>query len=139
MTLAAIDPIGTAWLFLGSPFVQIAICWFAADALRHVPAQQRFLKPGRAWLLMIPLFQLYWNFKVFSAIVESFQLHFYSRGIADVEDCGESLARAYCWLSVCALIPCANLALIPVSFVVVVVFFVEIDKLKKRALSAPTA
>lgn len=110
----------------------VVVCWLMADALRRIPERYRFQEPKMVWLLLIPLFRQYWNFKAFPALCESFQVYFYSHGVGDVEDCGESLARAYCWLSLCSLIPCLGLLPFVAAVVVLVIFLVQVDKLKKR-------
>jgi hypothetical protein len=121
-----------ALLFTFSLTLHIVICWFLADALRRIPERYRFQEPRLVWLLLIPIFNLWWNFKVYPAIAESFQVVFYSRGIADVDDCGEGLARAYCWLSLSTLIPCVNFLTVPASLVVAILFLIQTDRLKTR-------
>ncbi len=88
-----------------------------------------------AWLLMVPFFNLYWNFKVFPALAESFQIAFYSHGFADVEDCGERLARWYCGLSLCWIVPGLNFLTGLAALVVLILFLIEADRLKKRLLA----
>ncbi len=132
MTLGSGDVTTFAPLFPVMLAVHAVACWFAADALRQIPERYRFREPKVVWLLLIPLFRQYWNFKIYPEIAESFQVFFYSRGIADVDDCGESLARVYCWLSLCSLIPCAGLLAVPPALVVLVLFLIQADKLKRR-------
>lgn len=126
-------------LFPAMLVVHIVVCWFVADGLRHIPERYRLQEPKLVWLLLIPLFRQYWNFKVFPALAESLQACFYSHGIADVEDCGESLARAYCWLSLFALIPCLGFLPLTAALVVLVLFLIQVDRLKKQIASLPSA
>ncbi len=119
-------------LFIVLPLVQVIICWRTAATLKRIPAAHRFQEPSMVWLLLVPLFSLYWNFKVFPAVAESFQHYFFSRGIADVDDCGEQLARAYCILCLISLIPCVTLLTYPAALVMVILFLVKADELNKR-------
>ena len=123
---------GAVLLLVVMPIVQAIICWLAADALRHVPRRYRFQEPEMVWLLMVPLFNLYWNFKVFPALAESFQIAFYSHGIADVEDCGERLAHWYCICCAVGWIPCFFGLPWLIGLLLVILLLIEADKLKKR-------
>jgi hypothetical protein len=123
------DIAGPCLMFVVAPLVQAFICWQLADAFRHIPERYRFQEPNMVWLLMVPLFNFYWNFKVFPALAESYQVYFYSRGIADVDDCGERLARWYCYLFPTLIIPCLNAIAV---LVLLILFLIEVDKLKKR-------
>jgi hypothetical protein len=129
------DVAGPRFAFIVLPLAQAVICWRLVEAFQHIPQRYRFQEPGRVWLLMVPLFNIFWNFKVLPPLAESFQLYYYSRGIADVEDCGERLARWYCWLGVTWLIPCLNFLTGLASLVVVILFLIEADKLTKRIMA----
>lgn len=126
------DVVGVIFAFIVLPIAQAIVCWLTADALRQIPERCRLLEPELVWLLLIPIFNLYWNFRVFPAVAESFQLTFYSRGIADVEDCGERLARWYCGLSLCWVLPCINFFTGIAALVVIIMFLSEVDSLKRR-------
>ncbi len=126
---------GPCIVFVVLPAIQAIICWQLADAFHCIPPRYRFQEPNMVWLLMVPLFNLYWNFKVVPVLAESFQLYFYSRGIADVEDCGERFARWYCYLALTWVIPCVNFVTGIAGLVVVIRFLIEADRLKKRILA----
>ena len=135
LVLASGDVASVCFVFVVLPAISGIICWLLADAFQRIPERYRFLDPNLVWLLMVPLFNLYWNFKVLPALAESFQACFYSHGVADVEDCGERLARWYCYLALTCLIPCVNFLTAPAALVVLILFLVEADKLKKRAVT----
>jgi len=126
-------------VFIVLPVAQAIICWQLVIAFESIPQRYRFQEPAHVWLLMVPLFNIYWNFKVLPALAESFQLYFYAHGIADVEDCGERLARWYCYLGITWLIPCLDFATGLASLVLVTLFLAEADKLKKRILAIEPA
>lgn len=127
--LARTDFTGSCVFWVVLPVVQAIICWLLLDAFERIPERYRLQEPNMVWLLMVPLFNLYWNFKVYPALAESFQAYFYSHGVADVGDCGERYARWFCILAVTFFIPCFNLI---AALVFLVLFLIEADKLKKR-------
>jgi hypothetical protein len=139
LPLATSGGAGPCFAFIVLPLAQAIICWQLINAFQQIPERYRFQEPGRVWLLMVPLFNIYWNFKVFPALAESFQLYFYSRGISDVEDCGERLARWYCYLGLTWVIPCFDFATGLASLVVVILLLSEADRLKKRVLATEAA
>jgi hypothetical protein len=134
-----VEVVGPCLLFVVAPIVQAVICWKLVGAFDSIPPHYRFQEPGHVWLLMVPLFNLYWNFRVFPALAESFQVYFYSRGIADVEDCGERLARWYCYLAPTFIIPCLNLATGIAGLVVLILFLVEAGQLKNQIIATERA
>jgi hypothetical protein len=139
LMLASSTLITFAPLYPVALVLHIVVCWLIADALRRIPERYRFQEPKMVWLLLIPLFNLYWNFRVLPSLAESFQVCFYSHGVGDVEDCGESLARAYCWLALCAIIPCLGFLSLAAALVVLVLFLIQIDRLKKRIALLPSS
>jgi hypothetical protein len=54
--------------------VLIVVCYLLYTALLALPQQHRRMDPGLVWLLLIPLFNLVWNFFVFLRVPESYQL-----------------------------------------------------------------
>ncbi|WP_005036998.1 hypothetical protein [Holophaga foetida] len=89
--------------------IAIAIILFLGKCLKKVPAPYRKMEPGMVWLLIIPLFNLVWNFFVYKAISESYQGYFQSQGRTDVGDCGKNLGLAYCICSCLCIIPVVNM------------------------------
>ena len=124
--------VGMCFLFVILPAAQALVCQLTARCLRSVPSQYRLQEPEKVWLLMIPLFNLYWNFKVFPALAESYQAYFYSRGVAQVEDCGEQLARWYCICSCLWVVPCLNGITAIASLVLIILFLVRAHELRNR-------
>lgn len=71
--------------------ISAVICWLVFDCYKRVPAQFRKQEPGMVWLLMIPLFNLFWNFIVLPRLSESLKAYFDSVGKTDVGDCGRQI------------------------------------------------
>ncbi len=65
------------------------------------------------WLLMIPCFNIVWNFFVYPALSESYTAAFESQGSNPHGDCGRTLALVYCILVavsvVLSMIPCISI------------------------------
>ena len=69
-----------AVVFLVMLVIWAGICYMLYISLQAVPPEHRKMPPGQVWLLLIPLFNLVWNFFVFQRIPESYQSFFHSRG-----------------------------------------------------------
>ncbi len=123
---------GPCFFFVVMPVLKAIVCWQVIVSLESIPAQYRLLEPKKTWLLMVPFFALYWNFKVFPALAESFQACFYSHGVADVEDCGERLAKWYCGLSLSWILICFMPVTFPAAMVVMILFLIKTSELAKR-------
>ena len=93
--------------------IGILICWFLMTCFQRIPPQHRKQQPALVWLLLIPCFNLVWNFFVYPKLAESFKAHFDAAGPTDVGDCGQPLAMWYCILSV-AGVGIALFAMIPI-------------------------
>lgn len=133
---------GTATLFmiLGMLAVSIAIAvvviLIIQSFYKRIPPEHRQMEPGMVWLLLIPCFNLVWNFFVFPKLSDSFKSYFHSQGITDVGDCVRGLAMAYCITAVLCLIPCVNYIAGPVSLVLLIITLVKFNDLKNRIPAA---
>jgi hypothetical protein len=112
--------------------VAIAICVLLSGVLKRVPVQFREMEPGLVWLLLIPCFNLIWNFFVFPKTSRSLKAYFDSVGDNTVADCGGGLAMAYCILSVVSLVPYLGCLTGIASLVVLVIYLVKVNELKNR-------
>ena len=112
--------------------IQAAICWFLSNCFKRIPPQFRKQEPGQVWLLMIPCFNLVWNFFVYPSLARSFQAYFRAQGRTDVGDCGDGLATAVCILNLTATIPYLNALTGPATLVVMIIFLVKANDLKNQ-------
>ncbi|UCG16339.1 MAG: hypothetical protein JSV19_13695 [Phycisphaerales bacterium] len=119
--------------------IQAAICWFVSNCFQSVPQEYRQQSPGMVWLLMIPLFNVVWNFFVYPKLAQSFKAYFDANGVQDVGDCGGQLAMGFCICVAGAVVlgflpvlgflsPLAALA----SVVLLILVLVKANDLKKR-------
>lgn len=85
---------------LASLAVGVAICWFLMTCFQRVPPAYRKQEPGLVWLLLIPCFNIVWNFFVLPRLADSYKAYFDSVARTDVGDCGRSLALGCCILPI---------------------------------------
>ena len=119
-------------ILLVTLLVYLIVAFLLYTCLARVPQEYRKMEPGLVFLLIIPLFNIIWNFFVFLRIPESYQAYFASQGRTDVGDCGRSIGL---WLSICvacSIVPCVNYISGPASLVLLIIFLVKIFGLKSQ-------
>jgi hypothetical protein len=122
-----------AVVFLVIEAIWAGICYMLYISLQAVPPEHRKMSPGQIWLLLIPLFNLGWNFVVFQRIPESYQSFFYSRGRTDVGDGGKQIGLWYAICAVCGIVPCLNYIAGPAALVLLIIFLVKVMSLRGQA------
>jgi hypothetical protein len=122
--------------FLAMIAVVIFILYLLYSLLKAVPPEYRLMEPVMVWLLLIPCFNIVWNFFVYPNIAKSYQRYFNAYGRTDVGDCGAAIGL---WYSVCAVlvsIPCLNyitgIFCGPAMLVLMIVYLVRLWGLKKE-------
>jgi len=98
----------------------------------RVPRGCRKLEPGLVWLLLIPCFNLVWNFFVFPGLSDSFKAYFNSIGDNSVGNCGRDLGLGYAICSAISVIPFVGCLTGIVSLVLLILFLVKANELKNR-------
>jgi hypothetical protein len=112
--------------------VEIVICFFLYKYYNRVPRQFRKMEPGLVWLLLIPCFNLVWNFFAFIRLSRSFKAYFNSVGNTAVGDCGEGLGLGYSVCEAAALIPCVGMAVWIAAIVLLILYLVKANELSGR-------
>jgi hypothetical protein len=101
--------------------------------LKHVPEQYREITPGQVWLIIIPFFALYWQFRVYmTGVPNSFKNYFNAQGRTDVGDCGKSLGMWMCILTFLGFVPIINFFSGIAVLVLYVLWLVKIHGLKQQ-------
>jgi uncharacterized membrane protein YdbT with pleckstrin-like domain len=78
------------------------------NTLKEVKFENQKMKPGKVWLLFIPLFSAYWYFEVVSKIADSLEAEFEERKIQlDEVRPGYSIGIVMCIIGVITL--CINI------------------------------
>lgn len=119
--------------------VQALICYLLVQCLKRIPAEHRKIEPGKVWLLMIPLFNIVWNFFVFPAISDSFASYFRAQGELDKGDCNRSLAMAHCICVACSVIPYIGALPGFASLIILIIYLVKANELKSQIPQELTA
>jgi hypothetical protein len=119
------------FIFMGIGLaITAVICYLLYNAQNAVPPQHRKIEPGMIWLLMIPLFNLVWNFFVFPRVAESYQSAFAERGDPTKGASERSIGLAYAICAACAIIPCLGVFAGLAALVLGILFLVKIYNLK---------
>ena len=82
------------------------------------------------WLLLIPMFNLVWNFSVFPKLSASYKAYFDSVGRTDVGNAGSGMALAYCICAACGILPCVGMLAGLAALVLLILYVVEAHRLK---------
>jgi len=73
--------------------------------LTRCAPENRAMAPGMVWLMLIPLFNLVWQFFVVINVSKSLAAEFAKRGIAEEPEPGKKLGMITCILGCCGIIP----------------------------------
>ena len=135
----AVDMVGAGMMlmvvFIGlavSLAIYAVICFLVVKNYNAIPAEHRTMEPNKVWLMMIPLFNLYWMFPVFLGLADSYKSYFNSIGDESVGDCNRQLSLWYCIAACCCIIPCVNYIAGPASLVLLILVLVKAFDLKKK-------
>jgi hypothetical protein len=105
------------------------------NTLKQVTPQNRKMEPGQAWLLLIPLFNIVWEFITVNNVSESVGNELRSRGVPDVPKPAYGVGLAYCILNICFFIPFAPLA----GLICFIVYWVKVSGYQSKLKSLPPA
>ena len=83
----------------------IFYCLTLQKALNRVSPENRAMQPGMVWLLLIPLFNIVWNFFVVLNMAKSLGAEFKKRNIAEEPEPGKGIGLTACILMCCTIIP----------------------------------
>lgn len=106
-------------------------------ALAKCSPQLRTMQPGMVWLLLIPLFNLVWQFFVVMGLSNSLGNEFRARGMVNApQEPGKQLGLAMCVCSVGALVPFVKLVAGVANIVLFILYWVKIAEFS-RMLDLP--
>jgi hypothetical protein len=102
------------------------LAFAASRALSHCRPRKRTMEPGQAWLNLIPVFHLVWQFITVNRVAESLRKEFRSRGIPRRDDnFGAGLGIPMC---IMRIITCTW----PISIVCFIVYCVQLSGYSTR-------
>jgi hypothetical protein len=106
-------------------------------ALERCSAESRTASPGSVWLMLIPLFNLIWNFILVGEISRSLRNEFNRRGTPGIEaHPGKNIGLAMCILAPCGIIPGIAFFASIAGFICWIIYWVKISGYS-RLLMAP--
>lgn len=108
-------------------------------ALGRCQPHNRLMEPGLVWLMLIPIFNLIWQFFVVVNIAGSLEKEFTERGIASEPEPGKAVGFAMCILNVCGLIPYIGLLTGIGSLVCWIIYWVKIADCSRKLMFQDTA
>ncbi|MFZ0339032.1 MAG: hypothetical protein WAL45_13430 [Terracidiphilus sp.] len=127
-------------LFVFSIFFLIPAIFYMLtlqNVLNKCAPVSRAMDPGMVWLLLIPLFNLVWNFIVVMNIAKSLANEYVRRGIPSPEPLpGQSIGLAMSICACCCIIPVLGLLAGLANLVLWVVYWVKIAEYS-RILDVP--
>jgi len=92
--------------------------------LKKIAPENRFMEPQQVWLVLIPLFNIYWNFVIAARVSNSLTNEFFDRKIAEEEDPGRHAGVRYAVLFLLSYIPQLPGIISLTFFLLTMVYFV---------------
>lgn len=77
--------------------------------LKLVAPENRFMSPNQSLLLLVPIFNIYWQFEVANKLSDSLTNEFYDRKVAEEENPGRAVGRVLALLNILIVIPLAGI------------------------------
>ena len=108
-------------------------------ALQRCAPQNRTITPGSAWLMLIPVFNLVWDFILVSQVSATLEREFRERNIPVEPSPGKNVGLAWCILSVGALIPLLGILSVLAAIVCWILYWVKIAGLSAILAAPPDA
>ena len=128
------------FLFIGVAVglaIGVVICYLLYSCFERIPPQHRQMESWQVFLLLIPCFNIVWNFFVLPKLARSYQSYFAEQGRTDVGDCGEQIGLYYAIccaagmvLSWVPLLGLLAFLLVPASLVLGIIYLVKVLTLK---------
>jgi hypothetical protein len=112
-------------------------------ALNRCSPENRAMPAGQMWLLLIPIFNLVWNFFVVLNMAKSLGAEFTKRGIAAEPEPGKTLGLAYAIVAAASIviswIPCVG-SLAGIAIIVLwIMYWVKIHGYSNQLAAPATA
>ncbi|MBK7642893.1 MAG: DUF4328 domain-containing protein [Planctomycetes bacterium] len=114
--------------------INLFVCWLVYRANEALPPEHRKTESWQAFLLLIPLFNLIWNFVLLARVSGGMQSYFGAKGDTSAGDCGASIGL---WYSICCIacfVPIASCIAGPAALVLLILYLVKISGLRTRVL-----
>lgn len=123
--------------FVVALVMYLIVCTLLFLGYNPLPEKYKQMPAWQVFLLLIPLFNLFWNFRVFTAIPDSYRAYFESQGRTDQGDCGRSIGMFVAVSVILSMIPCLNYIASWAALVLIIVFLVKLFNMKSLINSPP--
>lgn len=117
--------------------VKMLVRIFYANTIRNtllrIAEENRFMNPNMAWLVVVPFFNLFWNFQIASRVSDSLTNEFYDRKIAEEENPGKRTGLFFAWTALLSAVPFPSFIIITLSLLSLMYFityWVKINNFK---------
>lgn len=117
--------------------VGIAYILTLQRAISRCAPQNRTTSPESAWLLLIPFFNMYWQFVLYSRISETLEREFHARNLPIEPQPARNLGLAVAVLHVFWIIPVVHFFTSFAGFVCLIFYWVKIADYSNQLLSHP--
>ncbi len=104
--------------------------------LRCAP-ENRTMTPGMTWLMLIPLFNLVWDFILVKEVAATLEREFRKRNVPVEPSPGKNIGFAWCILSVGAIIPLLGILSVLGAIVCWILYWAKIAGFSAMLLVAP--
>ena len=110
--------------------ISIVVLYLLYSCFERIPLPHRQMESWQVWLLLIPCFNLVWNFFVYPKLARSYQTYFAEQGRTEFGDCGEQIGLWFAICAVAACVPFVNYIAGPAALVLFIIFLVKALTLK---------
>lgn len=112
---------------IGLSILQIVLWLLLANSIRTtlllVQKENRFMTPGQAFLMALPLFNIYWNFQVVRHLRDSLNNEFFDRKVPIDENPTQREGSMFAWSYLVRNFPLPNVIIYIAMFSNFVAFF----------------
>ena len=116
------------WLLGLGVLSGLVIRFFYCNTIRKllllIDEENRFMRPQEAWLAMIPIFNIYWNFRIAEKVSDSLTNEFFDRQIAEEPDPGKAVGFSFAILFALSNVPIAP-SFLMVMYIFSFIFFIR--------------
>lgn len=107
------------------------------NTLKAVSPENRKMEPGMVWLLLIPIFNIVWNFIVVNRMADSIQAELQKKGVSLTERPAYNVGIALCIIGCVTWIPVLGSVISIAGLICWIIYWVKISEFKKRIESLP--
>lgn len=122
--------------------IQLAVWLLIGNTIRTtlvlIKEENRFMRPAQAFLMAIPLFNIYWNFMVVKHLRDSLNNEFFDRKVAIEENPTHKEGNIFAWSYLVRNLPLPGIILVAAlltNIVGLVLYWVKVVEYKKLLIA----